>query len=89
MEDLRELSEYLDEMREDFEDLGDAWIAQTRAENIARADNERRAKEEREVGHSCIKGVFLDELDPNAGRMEKEIMPVCGFDCLGILEGEE
>lgn len=50
---------------------------------------ERRAKEEREVGHSCIKGVFLDELDPNAGRMEKEVMPVCGFDCLGILEGEE
>ena len=50
---------------------------------------ERRAKEEREVGHSCIKGVFLDELDPGAGRMEKEIMPVCGFDCLGILEGEE
>lgn len=31
---------------------------------------ERRAKLEREIGHSCIKGVFLDELDPNRGRME-------------------
>lgn len=26
---------------------------------------ERRARQEREIGHSCIKGVFLDELDPN------------------------
>lgn len=36
---------------------------------------------EREVGHSCIKGVFLDELSPDRGRMEKEIMPDCGVAC--------
>lgn len=28
---------------------------------------ERRAKQERMIGHSCIKGVFLDELDPDRG----------------------
>lgn len=49
---------------------------------------ERRAKQEREIGHSCIKGVFLDELDPTSGCMETEIMPACSFDCLGVLEGE-
>ena len=42
---------------------------------------ERRAKQEREIGHSCIKGVFLDELDPEAGRNEKEIMEECGIFC--------
>lgn len=36
---------------------------------------------EREIGHSCIKGVFLDELDPEAGRMENEIMQDCGIMC--------
>ena len=41
----------------------------------------RRAKQEREIGHSCIKGVFLDELDPNRGRMDEEIMPDCGIGC--------
>ena len=42
---------------------------------------ERRAKLEREIGHSCIKGVFLDELDPERGRMEDEIMQDCGIMC--------
>lgn len=42
---------------------------------------DRMAKLEREVGHSCIKGVFLDELSPDRGRMEKEIMPDCGVAC--------
>ena len=37
--------------------------------------------QEREIGHSCIKGVFLDELDPNRGNMMKEVMPSCGFAC--------
>ena len=46
----------------------------------------QRAQEEREVGHSCINGVFLDELDPNAGRMSEEVMPICSFDCLGTLD---
>lgn len=42
---------------------------------------------EREIGASCINGVFLDELHPDAGRMEKEIMPDCGMLCeLSYLE---
>jgi len=36
---------------------------------------------ERSVGYSCINGVFLDELQPHAGRMSKEIMPSCGIIC--------
>lgn len=40
-----------------------------------------RAELEREVGHSCINGVFLDELDPNAGRIEQEIMTDCDIIC--------
>lgn len=41
---------------------------------------ESRAKMERDIGHSCIKGVYLDELDPNRGR-HKEILPECGIMC--------
>lgn len=44
---------------------------------------DRMAKLEREIGHSCINGVFLDELDPNAGRMSEEIMEDCGIFCSG------
>lgn len=40
-----------------------------------------RAKLEREIGRSCIKGVFLDELDPNRGRIEDEVMEECGIMC--------
>lgn len=42
---------------------------------------EERAKLEREIGRSCIKGVFLDELDPNRGRLEDEVMEECGIMC--------
>lgn len=42
---------------------------------------ERMAKLEREVGHSCIKGIFLDELEPDRGRMEDEVMPDCTIMC--------
>ena len=42
---------------------------------------DRMAKLEREVGHSCINGVYLDELDPNRGRIENEIMPDCSIMC--------
>ena len=49
----------------------------------------RRAKQEREVGHSCIRGVFLDELKPGEGRMSMEVFPECSFMCLGYGEGEE
>lgn len=40
-----------------------------------------RAKLEREIGHSCLNGIFLDELDPSAGRMSEEIMDECGIFC--------
>jgi 3'-phosphoadenosine 5'-phosphosulfate sulfotransferase (PAPS reductase)/FAD synthetase len=46
---------------------------------------ERMAKLEREVGRSCIKDdkglVFLDELDPNAGRKQKKLIPDCTLEC--------
>ena len=42
---------------------------------------ENIAKLERLVWRSCIKGVFLDELDPKRGRMENEIMQECGILC--------
>lgn len=40
-----------------------------------------RAKLEREVGASCINGVFLDELDPERGRHEGPIVDDCGIMC--------
>lgn len=42
---------------------------------------QKRAELERFVGRSCIKGVFLDELDPKRGRADKEIIPDCGMLC--------
>ncbi len=47
---------------------------------------DRMAVLERQIGYSCINGVFLDELDSNAGRMESEIMPDCGIACYLDLE---
>lgn len=41
----------------------------------------QRAELEREIGGSCINGVYLDELDPDAGRMNKEIMQDCSIMC--------
>lgn len=41
----------------------------------------RRAKQEREIGHSCINGVFLDELEPGRGRNEI-IVPDCSLACM-------
>ena len=41
----------------------------------------QRAEVERLVGHSCIKGVFLDELPVDAGRAESVILPDCGLFC--------
>ena len=40
-----------------------------------------RAILERDTNHSFINGVFLDELDPERGRMTKEIMPACDIAC--------
>lgn len=45
-----------------------------------------RAALEREIGHSCIKGVFLDELEPGRGRVEDEIIEECGIMCELILD---
>lgn len=39
------------------------------------------AVSERKIGHSCIKGVFLDELPIDAGRDTKTVMPECGTFC--------
>lgn len=47
---------------------------------------QRMSKLEREIGHSCIKGVFLDELDPHKGKMEDEIMQDCSIMCYLNLE---
>lgn len=46
---------------------------------------ERRAKQERMIGHSCIKGVFLDELPENAGRYESEPDIACEGVCVSAL----
>lgn len=50
----------------------------------------RMAELEREIGHSCINGVFLDELEPERGRIDEEIMEECGIMCyLALHDGEE
>ena len=41
----------------------------------------RRAEQERECGHSCIKGVYLDELAPDRGRIEDEVLEDCSIFC--------
>lgn len=41
---------------------------------------EKRARLERDLGHSCMNGLFLDELDPNAGR-PGEVVPECSIFC--------
>lgn len=48
---------------------------------------ERRAKLEREIGHSCIKGMFLDELPPGKG-INKPIVPSCSLACALVEKGE-
>lgn len=40
-----------------------------------------RARLEREIGHSCINGTYLDELPEGAGRMNEEIMEDCSIMC--------
>lgn len=40
-----------------------------------------RAKLEREVGHSCINGIYLDELPPDSGREDPPISIECGTFC--------
>lgn len=45
---------------------------------------ESRARLERQIGHSCIKGVFLDELEKNRGKEQEDISEECGFFCNNI-----
>jgi len=40
-----------------------------------------RAKLERRIGGTCIKGIYLDELDPERGRQEGPICQECGILC--------
>lgn len=47
-----------------------------------------RAELEREIGASCINGVFLDELPENAGRMSEEIMEDCDIMCFIAMKEE-
>jgi hypothetical protein len=49
----------------------------------------RRSAQERSIGASVIKGVFLDELPPNGGRYESEQSISCGPMCGLELEPEE
>jgi len=42
---------------------------------------EARAKLEREINATCIKGIFLDELEEGRGRFETEIMQECSIMC--------
>ncbi len=42
---------------------------------------QKRAKMERKLNSRCLKECYLDELDPNRGRMSKEIMPECNIFC--------
>lgn len=46
----------------------------------------QRAKLEREVGHSCINGIYLDELSEGSGRKTDEISQDCGIMCYLTLE---
>jgi hypothetical protein len=40
-----------------------------------------RAKLEREIEATCIKGIYLDELEPDRGRIEDEVMDECSIIC--------
>ena len=42
---------------------------------------DKMAKLEREIGASCINGVYLDELEPERGRKASIILPTCDIFC--------
>jgi hypothetical protein len=42
---------------------------------------DRMAVLERKIGHSCINGTFLDELAPDAGKIQEEVIPNCEIIC--------
>lgn len=41
---------------------------------------ERRARQERQIGHSCINGTYLDELEKGRG-IDKPVVPDCSLAC--------
>jgi hypothetical protein len=45
----------------------------------------QRARMERAIGGTCINGVYLDELDPEAGRDCAPVLPECGAMCEAAL----
>lgn len=47
----------------------------------------RRAEQERRIGQSCINGIYLDELEPDRGRMDMEVMEDCTIACQLISQG--
>lgn len=49
----------------------------------------KRAKLERDIGHSILKECYLDELDPERGRMSHEVMQDCGVYCMLALSETE
>ena len=49
----------------------------------------RRSAQERILGRSCIRGTFLDDLDPQAGRYEAEPDISCGGTCVQMLKEVE
>lgn len=48
-----------------------------------------RAELERRLGCRCLTECYLDELDPNRGKIEDEIMEDCGIFCEINLKGEQ
>lgn len=42
---------------------------------------ESRAKMERDINAHCLRGCFLDELEPDRGRLQDEIMEECSIFC--------
>lgn len=48
-----------------------------------------RAKLEREMNHSIIKGIFLDELEPDRGRMSEDVTEECSIYCYLAIEEEK
>lgn len=49
---------------------------------------ESRARLERDIGHSILKGCYLDELEPDRGNMNQEIFPECSIMCYMAEKGE-
>jgi len=50
---------------------------------------EKRAKQERAIGHSCMQGTFLDELRPDQGNYTEENEIECSDLCNDVIESFE